>query len=80
MSKEVEMKQTAPYPSVLAALVEKCEYRPGWFVVLETLDRGQGSEGLTLVITTRGFDTYNPGIGERYRVNHYMIVPAAAYD
>jgi hypothetical protein len=75
-----EMRQTAPYPAELAALVAEAEYRPGWKFELEHLDRGQGSEGLTLVITTLGYNTYHPDRGETYRVHHYMPVPPAAYN
>ena len=74
------MRQTAPYPLALAGFVDGLTYRPGWTARLEDLDRGQGSEGLTLIITTRGFDSYHPERGPTYRVNHYMPVPPAAYD
>lgn len=72
--------QYSPFPGELAALVEALEYRPGWVIKLEDKDRGQGSRGLTLVITTKGYDSYNPGNGETYRVNHYMPVPPAAFN
>jgi hypothetical protein len=73
--------QTAPYPEGLADLVKHLTYRPGWQVSLvDDLDRGQGSEGITLVITTCGYDSYHPDQGENYRVNHYMPVPPAAYN
>lgn len=77
---ERTMKQTAPFPDALAYLVDRLEYRPGWEFRLAHIDRGQGSEGLTLIITTCGYDSYHPERGENYRVNHYMIVPAAAYN
>lgn len=70
----------APYPQELAELVEEIEYRPGWEFYLKHEDRGQGSVGLTLKILSRGYDTYHPENGEMYRVWHYFIVPAAAYD
>jgi hypothetical protein len=60
--------------------VGRLRYRPGWEFELTHHDRGQGSAGLTLIITTRGFDSYHPERGEHYRVNHYMPVPPAAYD
>jgi len=75
-----ELKQVAPYPAELAAMVAELEYRPGWEFSLEVLDRGQGSMGLTLVITTLGYNTYHPERGETYRVHHYMLVPPAAYN
>jgi len=75
-----QMQQAAPYPDALAHLVGCLEYRPGWKFTLTNLDRGQGSQGLTLVITTLGYDSRHPDRGETYKVNHYMLVPPAAYD
>lgn len=74
----MENSNVAPYPEELAQLVEDCRYRPGWQVYLADIDRGQGSKGLTLVITTDTIDTYHPD--NRIRVNHYFPVPPAAYD
>lgn len=72
--------QQAPYPTILAKLVEKLEYRR-WRFRLEELDRGQNSTGLTLIITTLGVNSYDPGDWtDDYRVNHYMLVPPAAYN
>src|SRR6266567_3652356 len=70
----------APYPEPLAELVEQCEYRPGWEVILCSRDRGQGSIGLTLCIFTLGYDTYHIDDGQHYRVVHYMPVPPASFD
>jgi hypothetical protein len=72
--------QQFPEPAGLAELVRQVRYRPGWRFRLEDIDRGQGSKGLTLIITTCGYDAYHPEQGENYRVNHYMPVPPAAYD
>lgn len=73
----------APWPTILEDLVERLEYRR-WTFRLDKRDRGQGSRGLTLVITTLGYDAYDRRPAEErkegYRVNHYMIVPAASYD
>jgi hypothetical protein len=74
------MRQIAPQPGVLLDLVSRLEYRPGWEFDLSDIDRGQGSEGLTLVITTLGYNSYHADRGESYRVDHYMPVPPAAYD
>jgi hypothetical protein len=74
------MSQEAPYPADLEELVGSLTYRPGWTFELRHLDRGQGSEGLTLVITTLGYNSYHPQRGETYRVHHYMPVPPAAFD
>ncbi len=75
-----EYVQKAPYPEILKNLVDKLEYRPGWRVLLEHIDRGQGSEGLTLKILSLGYDSYHPDRGQSYRVWHYMPVPPAAYN
>lgn len=74
------MRQIAPDPEPLQALVDRLDYRSrqGWKVWLQDLDRGQGSEGLTLVVQRCGPDTYDPD--RMLPVNHYFIVPAAAYD
>lgn len=70
----------APLPVILANLVGRMQYREGWRFNLVMLDRGQGSIGLTLVITTLGVNSYAPERGNTYRVNHYMPVPPAAYN
>lgn len=72
------MTQTAPYPHALASLLQRLKYKAGWEFRLAHLDRGQGSEGLTLAITVNSIDAYNDDCA--IRVVHYMIVPAAAYD
>jgi len=80
MTESAENRQIAPYPQALADLVAQTAYRPNWTVTLRDLDRGQGSEGLTLVICTMGYDSYHPERGQTYGVYHYMPVPPAAYD
>lgn len=80
MSIERTLTQEAPYPVILDNLVAKLSYRPGWRFWLTDADRGQGSKGLTFVIQSLGYDTYDPDAGEHYRVNHYFIVPAASYN
>lgn len=72
--------QDAPFPTELADLVERLRYRPGWEFELATIDRGQGSQGLTLDVTTLGYNSYHPERGEYYRVHHYFPVPPAAYN
>lgn len=74
------MRQEAPFPDALLDLVRRVKYRPGWNFQLEDIDRGQGSAGLTLMITTHGYDSEHPENGEHYRVIHYMPVPPAAYN
>lgn len=72
------MRQEAPYPAELDSLVGSLTYRDGWGFLLRGLDRGQGSKGLTLVITVTTVNSYPPH--EPLRVAHYMPVPPAAYD
>lgn len=79
VEQNVDNIQVAPFPRELEDLVSKCQVNPGWTVDLWDLDRGQGSKGLTLVITTQGYDSYHPDRGETYRVRHYFPVPPAAY-
>lgn len=82
-----QMKQTAPYPDVLAGLVRELSYRShlGWQVWLDDdcqrdkPGRHAGeSRGLTLVVQRCGPDTYDPG--SIIAVNHYFAVPPATYD
>lgn len=89
-----QMTQYAPYPEVLASVVQQVKYRPGWsfwlYDVVRDRDRATDPDdhnepnalagGLTLVIQTLGYNSYKPSDGESYRVNHYFIVPAATYD
>lgn len=72
------MRQEAPYPAVLADLVDRLTYKARWTFRLADLDRGQGSKGLTLVINITGPNSYHPE--QTISVNHYMLVPPAAFD
>lgn len=84
------MMQSAPFPDELADIVAGWSYRPGWtfrlaHIVREHVDPEDDhsaplSEGLTLDITTSGFNSYHVDEGPNYRVHHYMIVPAATYN
>lgn len=83
------MVQVAPYPVELEDLVHRCHYRSadGWYVdLIDDCPRDKDSEGkvighgLTLRVLTKGYDTYNPGLGNTYRVYHYFIVPAATFN
>jgi hypothetical protein len=69
MGTPTEMRQTAPYPQILASLVGRLRYRRdlGWQVWLEDdLQRDKPgrhigeSRGMTLVVQRRGRDTYHP--------------------
>lgn len=72
------MRQVAPYPTILARLVERVRYKPDWYLTLNDITRGQGSLGLTLIINVHTTDTYHQD--RKIRVSHYMPVPPAAYD
>jgi hypothetical protein len=84
------MTQSAPFPTELAELVEGFHYRPGWRCALvdmvrERVDPNDDKSeplawGLTLVITTLGYNAYHPENGQYYGVRHLMIVPAATYN
>lgn len=75
------MSQEAPYPTILAELVEGLRYwKPGYqfWLTRPDYDRGQGSKGLTLIIGIDLPDAYHP---EQTRgVNHLFPVPPAAFD
>lgn len=74
-----QIRQLAPYPDILQELVDHVRYKKGWhFSLRHLLDRGQGSQGLTLVITVRTVDSYHSDTP--LVVNHYMVVPPAMYD
>lgn len=72
------MRQEAPYPDVLQSLIDGLAYKAGWRFQLADLDRGQGSRGLTLIINITTPNSYHPE--RQVSVNHYMLVPPAAYD
>jgi hypothetical protein len=76
--KVTALRQEAPFPEVLADLVSRTLFRPGYQVFLKDIDRGQGCGGLTLIVLTNEPDTYNPS--EPRPVYHYFPVPAAAYN
>jgi hypothetical protein len=72
------MRQIAPDPALLDGLIKRLKYKDGWQFYLADIDRGQGSEGLTLTIQITAPDSYHPN--QKITVLHYMIVPAAAYN
>lgn len=76
--------QDAPFPALLAGLVERLTLEPGWSVRMHHMTRDTGTadqgSGLTLTITTVSYDTYHPERGRNYRVAHDFIVPAATYN
>jgi hypothetical protein len=74
------MRQHAPDPVPLRELVAGLRYRDGFTFRLtgNDYDRGQGSEGLTLIINITGRNSYPPH--NPVSVNHLFPVPPAAYD
>lgn len=72
------MRQVASDPEILESLVKRLKYKEGWKFWVEDVDRGQGSEGLTLCILITVPDSYHPE--KTFQVMHYMIVPSAAYN
>lgn len=74
----LKLTQEAPFPRILAQLVDELRYKAGWTFNLNHLDRGQGCVGLTLCILIYTPDSYHPE--EFRRAMHYMPVPPAAFD
>lgn len=78
-------RQEAPYPEALGDLVGRLRYRPGWSFWLDDMVRDtdeQGNaltRGLTFVVKTMGYDSYNHD-DSHYGVRHYFPVPPATYD
>jgi len=81
------MRQAAPYPDQLAAIVRDLAYREhlGWRIWLEddlvrdpATTHGGESRGMTLVVQRCGPDTYNHD--QLMAVNHYFPVPPATFD
>lgn len=63
--------------AALEALVPRVTYKPGWTFELAEIDRGQGCQGLTLMIGATVRDSFSEG---SVQVLHLMPVLAAAYD
>jgi hypothetical protein len=76
----VRNRQVGPSDAaqVLADLVPRISYKPGWSFALAEIDRGQGCEGLTLVISFTSPDSLNPSV--MTEGVHLMPVLPAAYD
>lgn len=64
--------------AILADVVNRVTYKPGWTFELREIDRGQGCQGLTLLIGAQLVDSSNPG--QTVGVMHLMPVLPAAYD
>lgn len=75
---DLRMRQSAPYPTILADLVERFRYKPGWRIWLADEERGDDNGGLTLTIMSSNPDSYHPD--QLMRVRHLFIVPAATYN
>lgn len=63
---------------LLADIVPRIRYKPGWSFVLDEIDRGQGCEGLTLLISFTSPDSLNPLV--MTEGVHLMPVNPCAYD
>lgn len=72
-------RQVGPSDSaaILADLVPRLTYKPNWTFALQEVSRGQGCEGLTLMIGAKVPDSFGNGETE---VLHLMPVMPAAYD
>lgn len=73
-------RQTGPDEAagILAGLIPRITYKPGWQLELKELDREQGSQGLTLCISATVPDSLHPG--QTVTFLHLMPVLPAAYD
>ena len=63
--------------AILANVVSRVTYKPGWTLELKEISRGQGCEGLTLCIGATVPDSFGDGMVGVY---HLMPVLPAAYD
>lgn len=72
-----QMRQVAPYPDDLAAVVAELVFWPGWSFRLEDCGRHAGAHGLTLIIAVETVDAYAKD--RPYTVTHYFWVPAESY-
>ena len=75
------MRQEAPYPVELAALVAELtvtDARKWSFRLDDDCGRHAGARGLTLIISLDTVDAFNES--EPYTVTHYMWVPAESYN
>lgn len=75
------MQQSAPYPTILAKLVEALVFR-GWNFRLGDMTRdtyqGEVTGGLTLFITAKVRNTYHPE--NEIQIGHLFPVPPATYN
>lgn len=73
------MFQQAPDPTELFDLVRRIKYKPGWEIeLIDNYDRGNGSVGLTLIITCWTINSRHQT--SSFGVRNYFIVPAATYN
>ena len=63
---------------ILARLVAGLTYKPTWQFRLQEIQRGQGCEGLTLMISGRAPDSWDPS--SEIEFLHLFPVLPAAYD
>lgn len=74
--------QRCQYPLELLDVVSTFHYMENWTFSVEHLDRGQGSEGLTLVIELQTPNSYGDTDPHRrlITVHHLFPVPPAAFN
>lgn len=81
-----EMHQVAPYPDTLERLVTTLKAYPGWSFDLRDMVRDIDdkenplAEGLTLIVSVVGYNSYHLDRGPTYKVDNLFPVPAATYD
>ena len=71
------MHQSAPYPDILADLLDEMDFRRGWMFTLADMQRPEGCSGLTLLIA---LDVRDSGGGGMLTIHHPIPVPAVVYD
>lgn len=71
--------QEFPDPLALRQAVDELRYLPGWVIQLvDDMNRGQGSRGLTLTIEPDKPDSYHPE--QHVRTRFLYPVPAASFN
>jgi hypothetical protein len=71
-------RQVGPDAVILAEVVAQTTYKPGWTFELREIDRGQGCQGLTLIVQAQVPDSCNEG--QTIGFAHLFPVLPAAYN
>lgn len=61
---------------ILAEVVSQASYKPGWTFTLQEVERGQGCEGLTLLIAFDAQDSCSPNGSSVRGVHLFPVLPA----